>query len=530
MAHVTLIATVAAPLSSGLTEIHEIPKSVTCLQVRADLTGDVPATALRKHFPGTLLYSLRSSHSGGTFDGSARERQDRILSASLDFDLIELEADLDLSLALLEAIPPEKRLISWRQTDGAADLESVFKKMSGIPARFYCLCSTAAKTSDGLRCLNFLRALGRKDVAVICEGPSGCWAQLLAPHFGSPLVFGQLEIAGARGEFTIQQLIHDYGFPALHPLREIYGIAGAQILQSPSPRLHNSGYRTLRHPALFLPFQVESFEDFWREMIEAPAMESLGIPICGLTIVSPYKEAAIAMAEAHSPMVYKAGSSNMFVRRNNQWEAHTTDPDSVAAINGKYANGSGYRAAVIGCGGAGRAVAAALQQAGAEVTLVNRGRERGHRAVELLGLPFVPLSEFQAQAFSLLVNATPVGKNDDALPFAIDALDSGTTVVDLAYGKCPTPLVSGVLARGGSVIDGHDVLLTQVRKQFRMMIGRELPASIGRETVVSGTASEMPIPASEMDGHYAAASANGHSNGDRLLSRPKEQSGPQEAC
>lgn len=514
MANVTLIATVAAPLSSGLREIDEIPVSVACLQLRADLAGDVRARHLRHHFPGTLLYSLRSSHSGGVFDGPACERQDRILAASLNFDLIELEADLDLSPAALNAVPPEKRIISWRGMDGAADLRMAFARLSEVPARFYLLRAATAKTTDGLRCLEFLRVLGRKDVAVVSEGPSGCWAQLLAPQFGSPLLFGQLENrAGAAGEFTIRQLMRDYDFPALHPVRELYGIVGTQIFQSPSPRLHNSGYRALRHPALFVPFQVECFRDFWREMIEAPAMESLGIPIRGLTIVSPHKEAALAMADAHCPMVYAAKSSNMFVRRNNQWEAHTTDPESVAGVNGMCGNGRGYRAAVIGCGGAGRAVAAALKEAGAEVTLVNRGRERGHRAVELLGLPFVPLSEFQAQSFSLLVNATPVGKNDDSLPFAIDSLDSSTVVVDLAYGRHPTPLVSGVLARGGSVIDGHDVLLTQVRKQFRMMIGRELPASVGRETIVSGITPET-------NGHYASAGAgNGHSNGNRLFSQ-----------
>src|SRR5262249_1703634 len=141
-------------------------------------------------------------------------------------------------------------------------------------------------------------------------------------------------------------------------------------------------------------------------------------------------------------------------------------------------NGSGCKAAVIGCDGASQTVAAALQQAGAEVTLVNRGKERGHYAVRLLGLPFVLLSEFEARHFTLLVNGTPVGRNGDSLPFGIDSVGNGTVVVDLAYGTHPTPLVSGVLARGGSIVDGHDVLLTQVRKQFYMMIGQKLPSSI----------------------------------------------------
>jgi hypothetical protein len=85
----------------------------------------------------------------------------------------------------------------------------------------------------------------------------------------------------------------------------------------------------------------------------------------------------------------------------------------------------------------------------------------------------------------LLVNATPIGRDDDAIPFEIDTLSSGTLVVDLVYGARPTSLVSGVIARGGAIIDGYDVLLNQVRKQFYMMTGQKMPATIGRQSVAS---------------------------------------------
>ena len=187
-------------------------------------------------------------------------------------------------------------------------------------------------------------------------------------------------------------------------------------------------------------------------------------------------------------MVRKAAASNIFVHRNDAWKAETTDPESIAAVRHECP----LRAAVIGCGGAGRAVAAALQQAGSEVTLVNRGMKRGEYAVELLGLPFIPLSEFRAEGFNLIVNATPVGRDHDAFPFVIETLSNDTLVIDLAYGAEPTPLVSAVLARGGTAIDGHDVLLIQVRKQFQLMTGLEMPASIDRETVLAGNGGNFP--------------------------------------
>jgi shikimate 5-dehydrogenase len=64
-------------------------------------------------------------------------------------------------------------------------------------------------------------------------------------------------------------------------------------------------------------------------------------------------------------------------------------------------------------------------------------------------------------------------------------------VIDLAYGPRPTPLVTAVLARGGAVVDGYDVLLTQVRKQFQLLTGLEMPAVIGRQVVLDGNAAHF---------------------------------------
>jgi len=497
MANVALVATLTAPLSSGIREITELPASVAWLQWRADMAGPISASRLRNYFPGKLLYTLQSARHGGIFSGPAMERHSYILAAAPHYDLLELEAETDLTPELLSVIPSHKRMISWHgPACDSIQLRRQFDELSAVPAHSYCMTVTGDKTSDGLQALLFMKALGRNDVTAYCKGPFGLWSRLLAPFFGAPFLFGQTGLqTSASGEPSINKLVSDYGFPALHPVRELYGMVGNRIFQSPSPRLHNAGYCALDYPALFLPFHAECFEDFWNEMITSRQLEALGIPIQGLTIVSPHKEVALQAAGLHSPMVSRAGASNIFVHRNGVWEAHTTDPESIAFLpktqpDGHNGKALPQKAAVIGCGGAGRAVAAALQQSGIDVTLVNRGKERGIRATQLLGLPFVPLSEFEAQGFTLLVNATPIGREDDSLPFAIHSLNHDTVVVDLAYGTRPTPLVSGMHARSVTVIDGHDVVLTQVRKQFEMMVGLEMPRNIGRDAVMSGS----PIP------------------------------------
>jgi len=469
--------------------ILKIPDAVTLLEVRGSLTQSLPVEWFRQRFSGELLYTLPNCSPDGRLAGPLSTRFRLLVQAVREYDMVGLDADCDLVPEVLTAIPPQKRFICWRGASGDVPyLRSVFGRISATPARMYSMITTGSGIADGVKPLLLLKELGRRDLTAVCESKAGFWSRVLAPYFGAPVVFGTLDHSQIDDscEPSVRQLIEDYGFPVLHPVREVYGIVGNRVFQSLSPRLHNAGYRSLRHPALFLPFHVENFDDFWREIIKGSVLEPLGLAIKGLTIVSPHKEAAFAVATSRSQMACKAGASNIFLRRNGSWEAHTTDTESVAGVAEKTNTPPvPFKAAVIGCGGAGRAIAAALQQAGAQVSLVNRGQERGDLAVRLLGLPFIALSNFQPKGFSLLVNATPVGRDDNSIPFDIDTLSPDTLVIDLVYRARPTSLAAGVVARGVTVIDGYEVLLNQVRKQFHMMTGCQLPLTIGRQTVIS---------------------------------------------
>ena len=470
--------------SSWDDELTALTDSLEWLEVRADLTGDLEHEWLRSHFKGKLLYTLRSREEGGRFEGPSEERRRRFLQAARGYDLIDLEGDRDLGSDLMNCIPPERRLISWCGSPaGFRELSDRIPKITATPARLYKLSPTAGKASDALAVLTVLRSIGRRDVIAFANGQAGLWSRLLAPHFGAPVVFG---VVGSRqdgmGEPTIAQLIEDYGLPSLPHLGALYGIVGGTVSHSLSPRLHNAAYQALGFPGLFVPFQEESFRDFWRDMIESEQLEILRASIKGLTVASPHKETALDSAAATTSMVQRAGSTNIFTRNGMGWKADTTDPQGVVvALVERGMKIRRERIAVIGCGGAGRAVAAALDLQGADVTLVNRGLDRGRRAEHLLGLPFIPLAEFSADNYSTLVNATPVGRNGDALPFDVNRMQARGIVIDLTYGLEVTPLIARALSVGLHAVDGLEVLLIQVAHQFRLMTGLEMPMELARE-------------------------------------------------
>jgi 3-dehydroquinate dehydratase/shikimate dehydrogenase len=190
------------------------------------------------------------------------------------------------------------------------------------------------------------------------------------------------------------------------------------------------------------------------------------------------------VARLRRGVVARAGAANFLVPvigrggRHTGWRAGTADPAGV--IDNLRQRGfavAGARVALVGVGGTGRAAAAALQRAGAHVTLANRSVERGRRVASALGLPFLPLAELSARGFTVLVNATPIGRCGEETPFAIEELDRGGIVVDHVYGAAATPLVERARARGLAVVDGYDVLYAQTRQHFQALTGRRFPLS-----------------------------------------------------
>lgn len=486
MTKATLIATLTTTPSRGGEELSTLPRPVEWLEVRADLSGDLDADWLRERFRGQLLYSLRDAAEGGGFRGSREQRLERLRRAARSYDMVELSGALDCRGDLLAEVPAEKRLVSWHgRAAGLRELRAEFARLSATPARFYKLVTRAARSGEELAPLSLLDSLGRDDTVAYSSGPFGFWTRVVAPRLGAPLVFGLAPGGPALpDEPTVNKLIEDYGLPRLPPVEAVYGIVGNPVFHSLSPRLHNAAYRATNHHALFVPFYAEAFAEFWREVVEGDVLKSLGMPVRGLTVASPHKEAALLFAGAVSETALRAESANILVRQNGSWKADTTDPEVVAlARHERGVPMRRKRAAVIGCGGAGRAIATALAQSEAGVTLVNRGAERGRYASSLLGLPYTPLPGFSAEGYDIIVNATPVGRDDGESPFEVETLADGAVVIDLVYGSAPTPLVARTASRVREAIDGRAVLQAQVLRQFHLMTGGEMPASLVRESL-----------------------------------------------
>ncbi len=449
--------------------------------VRADLLGE---TDLPAHiFSGeTSIYALRSQAEGGAYLGSLATRHEALVQAAASFNLIELEGERDLVPFVLKHISPAQRLISWH--GAASKLEALSARLARyrqVPAAYYQLVPFATRSGDEIPPLALLsQQSSPKDLITYAAGPIGRWTQIVAAFLGAPMVYFVEESTPAETFFTHTQLVSDYHLPNTYPIKQLFGIVGNPIFRSLSPRLHNHAYRQLGLPYLYLPMQVEVFADFWKMIKSNQASSLLGLEFCGFTTVSPMKEMAFQTADTcHNDHVLASQASNLLVKRGQKWLASSTDDFGLKkALEDAEIAISGLKVAIVGCGGAGRTMAAYLKANGAQVTLVNRSLKRGQFAAQQLVLPFTLKKAFSPGTYQLVINATPLGKRPNQLAFDPNLMPSNGIVIDMSYAPHETQMIRMARLRGLKAIDGRQMLQYQVAQQFQEMTGEAERSSV----------------------------------------------------
>jgi shikimate dehydrogenase len=225
----------------------------------------------------------------------------------------------------------------------------------------------------------------------------------------------------------------------------------------------------------------------------------------GVNVTIPHKRAAVDVADDPTDAVRAIGAANTLTFAGGRIAAENTDaPGLIAALSEP---ASGRRALVLGAGGAARAAAWALADAGAEVWVWNRTHEKAERLAAEFSVhsvePEPTDGSIDIGTYELIVNATSVGLDAPerdgadlkALHLDADSFNERHFVMDLVYGSSDTELVRAARRGGATVVDGREVLVQQGAASLRIWTGREPPIEAMRRAIQS-TANE-PEPTDE---------------------------------
>ncbi len=265
--------------------------------------------------------------------------------------------------------------------------------------------------------------------------------------------------------------------PALTGAARVAGVIGWPIAHSLSPRLHGFWLRRYGIDGAYVPMAV-------RPGALGRALSGLtALGFAGANVTIPHKEEACAMVDEVSVLAQRIGAVNTIVVRPDG-RLFGTNTDAFGFVANLEAGCPGWRAdagpaVLLGAGGAARAIAVALLDAGVPaLILVNRDRGRAERLAADLGhVAVVHVQPWSARAealagAALLVNATSLGMTGKpALDLDLAALPADAVVSDIVYVPLTTPLLAAAAARGNSTVDGLGMLLHQARPAFQAWFG-----------------------------------------------------------
>jgi shikimate dehydrogenase len=259
-------------------------------------------------------------------------------------------------------------------------------------------------------------------------------------------------------------------------------LLGHPVSHSLSPIFQNAALNAAGIPLEYEPIDVEprDLRLLLRNLKNAGAAGNVTIP---------HKVAVHASCDDMTAIATRVGAVNTFWFDDGRLRCDNTDVggfDAAArALVGDEITAA--KVVVLGCGGAAAAVLAAIEQwPRARAVIVARNAERAaalarrFRDVARVGKS---VDAIVAEA-TLIVNATPIGQQDDERPLDVKLISKTTAVMDLVYRRGGTPWVKAARRRGNRAADGLPMLLEQGALSFQRWLGIEPDREAMRQSLL----------------------------------------------
>jgi len=258
----------------------------------------------------------------------------------------------------------------------------------------------------------------------------------------------------------------------------LYGVIGNPVSHSLSPAMHNRAFAEVGLNSIYLAFNVTD--------IGSAVAGVRGLGLRGVSITIPHKVAALSYLDEIDGKANLIGAINTIV--NHQGKLRGYNSDCYGAVKALTAKTTlwGKEVALIGAGGAARAVGFGLLWEGAHITVFNRSIKNGERLAKDMGVNFRPLTEFDQVSHQIIVNATSVGMspNIEEMPIAPSLLSSEMVVMDIVYHPMRTALLRAAEKAGCTTVDGAAMFVYQGVAQFEKWTGVKAPVKAMQDAVL----------------------------------------------
>jgi 3-dehydroquinate dehydratase / shikimate dehydrogenase len=489
-----ICAVVAATHARSMwNQLHRPLRVTRTVELRLDwMAGDAEITRflrrLAAHPPrATLIATCRRREAGGRYSGTIARQlvhlADAVRAGCAWYDL-EIETVRQCPPELLDVMLGEGRQLTSAHffKHMPASLPRVAAELSRGPSAAIKIAAQCNSLGDAAKLLRFAR--GRRNIVAVPMGDVALPARLLSIREGSAFTYAPVENATAPGQISLDQMNDIYRAGRLSRRTRVYGVIGDPVGHSLSPLMQNAAFAARRMDAVYLPFLVHDLKDF------LAAIAPLGVR--GFSVTIPHKERILPHLDGCDPLAAKIGAVNtVVVRSGGKLYGYNTDYVGVLRTLERRIPLRGSRVLIVGAGGAARAVAFALAEAGAIPCVCARRSARAKALARDAGGQAVAMDQVRHEFFDAIVNATPVGMHPLVGRSPLGAQDLNCRLVfDTIYRPRTTRLLELAARRGIETVSGVEMFVAQGAAQWEIWTGRRAPVEAMRRAVVRALAAE----------------------------------------
>ncbi len=437
------------------------------------------------HTAATVVATCRRAPHGGKFEGSlAAELDILIKSAQAGCQIVDLE--LESAEALKKSEFQKLRdtgvaiIVSHHDFKETKDLDGIYARIQPFHPDFVKIVPTAKSLTDNVTLMRFIERMSdQADILGLCMGDAGIISRVLGLRAGSLFTFAAAT-AGEEtgpGQIAARTLVETYRIEEVDAATKVYGVAGNPAGKSLSPIMMNTAFRRETVNAVYLALQTAKVADLVSLIQE--------IPIQGVSVTMPHKQAILPYLEHMDPLSKKIGACNTLLRvpsgdHAGKLYGFNTDVAGIVGPLERRLALKGAKILVLGAGGTGRAAVFGLREKGAEVHILNRTPETAAKLAKQAGAKVFKRESFLSKkdpaSFDVIINSTPVGMagQKGAQILAPEELRA-KIVFDLVYNPADTPLIRTARQLGLNVITGVEMFVQQGARQFEIWTGKPAP-------------------------------------------------------
>ena len=474
------VAVIGADASEMVDKAEILARDNPFLEFRLDYLAR-PAAALPKikqfleyHQQVVAIATCRRVANGGKFRGSVASQLDILSKAAIagcQVVDVELQTAIHSKPEHLQKLRNRAALLlSFHDFHATRRLEEKLGQMSAYPADFYKIVTTATSLYDNVLMMKFLEKSGDRRLVGLCMGEQGIISRILGVRAGSVFTFGALSEGErtAPGQITAQELRSTYRIDQVDAATRVYGVVGDPIAHSLSPVVMNTALRRENVNAVYLALHAKTLKDLLACVRD--------IPIHGISVTMPYKEAILEHLDNTDSHTTKIGACNTVVRaQDGKLYGFNTDSAGVIRPLEQRMNLEQAKVLVLGAGGAARAAVFGLKERGAEVYILNRSTAPAQKLARQAKARTVKRVDLRKTSFDVLINATPVGMGNSRESLLNENEINARWVFDMVYDPMETRLVKLAKAKGAEVIPGIEMFVHQAARQFEIWTGKPAP-------------------------------------------------------